>query len=486
MRVSGIILKIVHPTMLDLYTAMCLENPFLGWLARVTFLWLFLIWICLFMLRIPSAMGLELDCFDIGATIIKRAEQLVRPWVMTHLWGGCFIMYFYVLTGKNKAYQEVCVKMPPSPLGLLGLFIMVFGMQALLGAATKVSRDVTTPSISPWASAKLPGGSALWQGGFSVTVMLCAMIAFSKGPFRRTNVADYRDGNTLLEGMLPMITSKLKEKLPHSTGDCAARWAQKHPAGIERSSEAAIHQGCNGDRPLARLAQGGVNVTAKWIEGLDTLQIRELKITQPSSNVGRKIWNLTLSAEFTDLHIWLKVKLGQKVLANNYMCCTNPFKFAVRASAMCTDEHGFFSPVKVEVPELDPFDWSSAAQWRDQWGSNVKLTVDVGKKNSVQQQVRDMFTGQAGKMSLRLNDGTTVDPWVVFAKLLRTIVYQNSGSKCPHMPIDMSAQPIPISTTITTTTTLTWQKESPLSISDKGVKTVSEEGDSRERNLLSV
>lgn len=181
------------------------------------------------------------------------------------------------------------------------------------------------------------------------------------------------------------------------------------------------------------MAKEPVNVTARWIEGLDTVKLQELRITQPKNPIGPQLWNLTLSGEFTGLHIWLKVMLGGKLWINDYMCCQNPFRFSLRASAICDDEHGFMSPIKLEVAQLDPFDWKHDANWEDAMGSHISLSVDYGQKSSVQNQVREVFVSQIGNVRIRLADQTVWDPLVVAAQILQTVVRQNSGSKCPRM-----------------------------------------------------
>merc|ERR1719230_1406152 len=112
--------------------------------------------------------------------------------------------------------------------------------------------------------------------------------------------------------MLPVLSNKAQARIPHSSGDCIARWKQKNP-GLSYVDDSAAHKDCSGEHPITKMAKNPVNVTARWIEGLDTVTFQELKITQPLNNTGSQLWNLTLTGEFTGLHIWLKVMLGGKL-----------------------------------------------------------------------------------------------------------------------------------------------------------------------------
>lgn len=265
------------------------------------------------------------------------------------------------------------------------------------------------------------------------SMIFWVVLFFYMGPVHRTLVTDYHDVNNKLEAMVPMLTQRTKKKLPHSSGDCISRWRQKNPHATTVDTKAA-HRDCKGSKPLAQVNEDPVNVTARWIEGLDTLTLSELKITQPQSNVGTQLWNVTLSGEFSDLHIWLKVLLAGKLWIDDYMCCSGPFHFALRASALCDDQHGFYSPIKLEVAQLDAFDWKHNANWQDSMGSHISLSVDYGQKSSVQDNVRAVFIKQISKFSIRLLDNTELNPLDIAAQILRTVVKENSGSKCPRMP----------------------------------------------------
>jgi len=435
-RLSGIILKVVHPTLIELYQTLCFENPLLGYMAQVTFLWTLVIWLVLFLMRIPFAIGMEIDCLEFCSLghLARRLEQIARPWVHTHLWALCFFLLFYILTGKNKAIQEVCVKPGNNNwIGLCGLAILYFGLQTLLGKARQISPDDLTLRLrKKERQPNLPGGVGFWRTAWVSCMIIFVVLFWTKGPWKQNLVKDYHDVNNKLEAMLPVLTHKAMSRIPHSSGDCIARWKQKNPSS-SFVDDAAAHVDCKGEQPITHMAKEPVNVTARWIEGLDTVKLQELRITQPKNPIGPQLWNLTLSGEFTGLHIWLKVMLGGKLWINDYMCCQNPFRFSLRASAICDDEHGFMSPIKLEVAQLDPFDWKHDANWEDAMGSHISLSVDYGQKSSVQNQVREVFVSQIGNVRIRLADQTVWDPLVVAAQILQTVVRQNSGSKCPRM-----------------------------------------------------
>jgi len=174
-------------------------------------------------------------------------------------------------------------------------------------------------------------------------------------------------------------------------------------------------------------------VTVRWAEGLDTLRLKKLKITPPPRNAYSQMWNLTLDAEFTGLHIWLKVLLGEKLWDDDYMCCDNPFKVQIRASALCTDDHGFYGPVQVFVSALDPFDWKHHSAWQDNYGDTIRVKADYGVSESVQENVRKQFKNVVNQFRLKHPDGRYTNPLDAMAVILQNVVKYNSGTKCPHI-----------------------------------------------------
>merc|ERR1712106_525761 len=128
------------------------------------------------------------------------------------------------------------------------------------------------------------------------------------------------------------------------------RWEKRVKSGqVDGTDRAAANKDCKGKAALTKLEKGGNNIIVRWMEGINTLVVREMRISPPPKDAYAQLWNFTLAAEFTDLHIWLKVMLNGEPWDDDYMCCDNPFRVAIRVSALCTDNHGFFSPVSVSA-----------------------------------------------------------------------------------------------------------------------------------------
>lgn len=446
-RVSSVSIDIVEPTVLELYHSLCRTSPVLGFFAVFSFVGTFLLWLPLFIIRIPFALGWEVDVGECDCGyIFKRFEQIVRPWVMTQIWAMCIACMYYVVTGRNKAILEVCIQWPSTPLGLLGLLGIWLGMMGLMDAAKTLSPADNEKILKRRKAPKLPGGVCVWAVAPAITFAFWCVLLYNGGNPKRPVLKDIGAVNSRLETMSPFVTNMLRGKLPHSIGDCQARFRQRVRAGLiqDDGSPDAYHKDCHGEKSLFHVAkttgQGAstVNITVRWIEGLDTLEFNEVRVTAPppADADAVQVWNTTISASFTGLHIWLKVYLGDVLWVDDYMCCHNPFHWEIRISALCDEERGFFPPLKMEVSDMDDFNWVHRTNWQDQIGNSQGLTVDYGQHGHVEEMIRGVVMGKTGKFWLNRPDGSRIDPFSVGAKVLNRVARHNNGehaSKCPRM-----------------------------------------------------
>merc|ERR1719247_126076 len=113
----------------------------------------------------------------------------------------------------------------------------------------------------------LPGGVIVWKSLLIASMVFWVLVFWYMGPLKPDLVTDYQDVNNKLEAMLPVFTHKAKARIPHSSGDCIARWKQKNP-GLDYVDDSAAHQDCKGEHPITKISKQPVNVTARWIEGI--------------------------------------------------------------------------------------------------------------------------------------------------------------------------------------------------------------------------
>mmetsp|Transcript_115548 Transcript_115548/g.204221 ORF Transcript_115548/g.204221 Transcript_115548/m.204221 type:complete len:1057 (-) Transcript_115548:56-3226(-) len=443
-RVSSVAVDVVEPTVYQLYQSLCSTSPILGFFAAFSFLGTFLIWMFFFVVRIPFALGWEIEfgSYDIGF-YCKRAEQLIRPWVMTQIWAMCIGCMYYVVTGRNKAIIEVCIQWPSTPLGIAGLLAIWLGMEGLKDAAKTLSPAVTEKILRKRPKPRLPGGICVWAVAPGITFVFWCVLLYNGGPFRRPVIDDLDDLNNRLETMAPFVTNMFRGKLPHSIGDCQARWTHNMQAGLAQNDHPSLHADCHGDKSLFQISQASsqgttVNITVRWIEGLDTLQFDRVKVQPPPSSglEDVQVWNSTIAASFTGLHIWLKVFLGDVLWVDDYMCCQNPFHFELKVSAMCDEQRGFFPPLKLEVSDMDDFNWVHRTNWQDQIGNSQGFTVDYGQHGHVEEAIREIIMGKTGRFWVNRPDGSQIDPLKMGANALNRIALENRGdaaAKCPHL-----------------------------------------------------
>lgn len=439
-RVSSIVVEVLEPTVAQLHDTLASLHGGLATFVWTTFVGLLVVWGLCLLIRIPFALGVDCDIglCNVGYTV-QVAEQLLRPWVMTHLWGVCLASLYYVATGRNKAIVEVCVQWPSTGLGILGLVFMYVGMLVLMRAAQEVSPNEA--EVLQRKSAKphrLPGGFCCWTVAPALTFVFWVLLLYQWGPYWKPTIASLDDVNTLLEDMSPFVTSMVQGKLPSSFGDCHYRFDERVRKGeLQASDSGAVHRDCRGEGSLtsfSKQTQGNdVNITVRWVEGLETIAVRDLKVLQPDTNVGPQVWNTTLSASFTGLKIWLRVMLGSQLWIDDYMCCHGPFRFQVRASATCNDEHGFYSPIKVEVSDMDDFNWIHRTNWQDEEGNSQGFTVNYGSFDAVQETIRGMVMQKAGNFWIDRPDGSRVSPLDLGVQLLNRVTSRSIGKTCPRM-----------------------------------------------------
>lgn len=439
-RIEGVLAGTSYPNLVDLWNSLMIANSGVGRIAACTVLGAMLVWVPL--------LFLALHCSNSRCALIS--ERTARQWVMGHQWMQALLLPYLILTIKSAhsdALVEACYQLPLPPYAPLGIVVMGVGVIAL----QSLGRSLTSaPASRPPPPRKgglkiprLPGGNMVWA--VCLGSVFCATFykLISTAPKPVARFKSLAEANENMGYMQTYINDQLKANLPESMGNCQALRAYREKQGL---SETNRDTKCIGDKDLANNTAGSVLFRAKWITGIDTMRVTRMELLPPSNeDASFQKWNFEIDGQLTDLHVWLKIGLsahawdslnafedvfdfgnGAKVWFDDNMCCTNPFKFTIQASAECFEGYGF-RPVKMDIPRLDPIE--------------IKHTVDKGKMGSyeanygsysvVQDALRKLFQAKTSQVRVQMGDSTIVDPMDFISKKMEELVRLNTGKECP-------------------------------------------------------
>jgi len=434
-RLSGITIKQSEPTVFELWQSLGERSRLLSYFAAITMILLMPLWLMLLGLRALAEFqrrpGRELNC--IGRTV-KFLELTARPWVMGHIWAFSLMLIYYIVTARNKAPIEVCTRFPKRPIGLIAI--------AVMGGCVKSLHELAKQLVAPLHAAppkgklSLPGGTWTWGVGAVIVGTFWLVILFSHGPTLEPEIASLDDVNTVLSKILPVTNRHLHMKIPESAGDCEELWEHriKNGEALYAKPQSEVMRHCSGHRPLShikkRSGHTNMEVTAKWATGLNTLEIMDILI-MPPTNVTEitQQWNMTVTAKFSDLHVWLKVVLGDEEWINDYMCCDTPFHFTIQASVQCTLGFGFH-PMQLNVLHMDHIEFVHRVEVGRSQGFSASYHVDYGRSEMVEHTIMNLMTGKTGKFLIKNSDGSTTDPLASASNVLNDIVFLNTGQQC--------------------------------------------------------
>jgi len=436
-RVAGITVKEAKPTVFNLWQSLAKKSRFLGYFAATTSIFTLLIWIPTFCLRVLSEARLRPGMkLPYCAQVLKFVEQTIEPWVMGHIWALCMILVYYIVSARNRAPIEVCAHFPQRPIGLLGMIVIFAGISSLKALAKEIVKPIgTTNSAKP---ASLPGGTWLWYTGAGILIVFWAVLLYNHGPMLEPEISDLGSMNSVLSRVIPVTNTRLHEKIPESAGDCQGFFEHRLRNGkaIYASPRSEVHKRCKGQKALAHMVkQNGhtkMEVTAKWATGLNTLEIMDILITKPFNvSYYTQQWNLTVTAKFADLHVWLKVLLGEKEWVNDYMCCDKAFHFTIQATVQCTQGFGFH-PMRLHVLRMDPIEIQHEVEVEKKQDFSASYHVDYGRNEKVEHVIKKFLSGDRGKLLIKNSDGSTTDPLASASEVLNDIVFLNTGQQCVY------------------------------------------------------
>jgi len=440
-RVSDVTIKTAAPPVLELWYG--IGEPSLQAFAAFTAAGVLCLWVPLVLLSIAMPPDALAGTADKLTESVRRLELFFRPWVMVELWAVAVLLIYYILTSRNKGVIEVCAAFPEHPQGLLSICVVFLASKGLM--ATAKSALAPQPRRPKRSAAELPGGNMLWSIAAGVMFVFVLLLLYFNGPVAPREIVDLGDFNHALSVLLPLTNEKLSEKLPQIAGDCDTFWEERIEKGEESfdGSYAQFQKSCRGKKPLGSNTKNGVTITARWVTGVNSLEITDMTV-RPSVDPQTAVqhWEMTIAGQFTDLHLWLQIKWGKHELINNYMCCNGPFHFSLLASADCTSEKGF-EGVELQVGHMDQIEWiqnvNTITSSHD-LDLETNMEVNYGSYSAVEDALRNALTMQTGRLMVRNPDGSEMNPLEGVGSILGDIVLLNTGRHCPPVQDSLVSQ----------------------------------------------
>jgi hypothetical protein len=440
-RISGVVVDTTSPTLIELWRNILQTNVWLGHIAAITLIYVMFLWLPLLAVSIVATRRGPASAFSPAAWNIRWTEKLVRPWAMGHIWAMSVLCVLYMLKARNRMIFEVCAHFPARPDGFIALFIMgvcVYILHALAKLlCISPERDIQTLAKS--GMPRLPGGSLVWGLGPSFTFWFLFAMFYRHGPVPSPKIKDLDDVNSVLSRFIPLENEELKKMLPYAAGSCEDLWEfQSQPGQSLYSGDATAWKAdCLGHHPLAETTEDSgmgeaMNVKAKWATGLDTLELTRFEVVPPTNIIGdSQRWTVQIGALFTDLHVYIKVMLGDEVfIPTAPMCCNNPFHFTLQLSAVCEKGVGF-GHVELEVLDMDKIEFVHSVQAQSQRpGEATSYQVNYGRSGVVDKALRKFMSLKMGRIVISNHDGTTDDPLESMGSVLDHIVQLNTGHHC--------------------------------------------------------
>lgn len=428
-RISGLMIHGLAPSIIDLWKSIGSVSSFLMCFAVTTMIILPAVWAALFATRMLHH-GAHSD--------VSRAacywEPILRPWVLCHIWSASLCLVYYMVTARNKAVVEVCAHFPEVPVGMVAILCMGVGMYGLLSYAKSVTKPKHIPSHSMVPS--LPGGALVWGVLPMATMAFWAVTLYSHGPRRDPTMQSTEDVNSALSRLLPELNRQIHSDIKDSAGDCEALWDYRTTIGevLFSSPLSEIYRSCEGSGRLAHITtdRGGVDtdIAVLWATGLKSLELVDALVTPPADiSSPSQQWALTLTAMFSNLHIYTKVLVNDKEWLSDYICCDKTLHFTVKASAECQTGIGF-SAVQLELVNMDKIDFVQKKQMVLDSGAHASFELDYGTSETVEKAVANFISLKAGALLMRNSDGSTTDTLQTVSEALSAVIELNTGQRC--------------------------------------------------------
>ncbi|CAK8986251.1 unnamed protein product [Durusdinium trenchii] len=430
-RLSGLAIHGINPSVIDLWFSIGSVSRFLMLFAMTTMVLLPGLWLTLFAIRMINDSVNEKSDFVRWA---RYLEPIVRPWVLCHIWSASLCLVYYMVTARNKATTEVCATFPETPTGIVAILCLGVGMYGLIAYAKAVTRPKHLPKYS--SVPQLPGGFFIWGLGPMACMAFWASLLYSHGPVRPPTLSTVDDVNSALSKLLPDVNRQLHKNIKDSAGDCEALWDYRTLKGevLFSSPLSEIHRSCQGDAPLAHMSSDrgavGTDITVLWATGLRSMEIADMVVTPPADmSAPVQPWFITLSAMFTDLHVYMKVIVNGKEWLKDYMCCDKTLHFTLKVSAECHVGFGF-SALHLELLNMDKVNFVQKTQMILDSGASASFEMDYGTSATVEKAIANFLTLKTGNLLMRNSDGSTTDTLQTAGEALSHVIQLNTGKRC--------------------------------------------------------
>eukprot|EP00928_Gymnodinium_smaydae_P017127 TRINITY_DN16538_c0_g1_i1.p1 TRINITY_DN16538_c0_g1~~TRINITY_DN16538_c0_g1_i1.p1 ORF type:complete len:1111 (-),score=82.45 TRINITY_DN16538_c0_g1_i1:45-3176(-) len=442
-RIGGLVTSRVGKTLPDLWYSLVESSEFLGIVALITVVIGLVVWVPTLLLYLRWRQS----------RAIRIAERCCRHFVMGPQWMTAILLLYVVLSmhaGDPGAIVQVCYEFPDPPVGPLSILGMGIFMIVLMGVGQSLVKPQQPPPQQAAQSdsarvPRLPGGNGTWICiGVAVFVSVFMYLTIT-GPTHSKHFESLKDANAALADSLHTINDGLYKKVPESIGDCKA--LEKHR---QEKGESLEGKRCVGHKPVANQTYHNLHVEAKWVSGLNSIQLSKILVLPPKrppkwsgGDSADQRWNFIVNGEFTHLRIWLKVDLltelfGKQIFdqvwLNDNICCSKPINFTIQASAVCTPDRGFHQ-MHMDIPYLDmvefqKIDHPGFVQAIDQARMSTVRLFEAPLKNAIVQALRKVVKDKSENIRIQTKDDV-VNPMVYISDIMESVLVLNTGHRCP-------------------------------------------------------
>eukprot|EP00913_Durusdinium_trenchii_P008459 g7944.t1 len=262
----------------------------------------------------------------------------------------------------------------------------------------------------------------------------------SHGPVRPPTLSTVDDVNSALSKLLPDVNRQLHKNIKDSAGDCEAWTTQETTRDDDGAGQALWDYRTlkgevlfSSDAPLAHMSSDrgavGTDITVLWATGLRSMEIADMVTPPADMSAPVQPWFITLSAMFTDLHVYMKVIVNGKEWLKDYMCCDKTLHFTLKVSAECHVGFGF-SALHLELLNMDKVNFVQKTQMILDSGASASFEMDYGTSATVEKAIANFLTLKTGNLLMRNSDGSTTDTLQTAGEALSHVIQLNTGKRC--------------------------------------------------------
>jgi len=302
------------------------------------------------------------------------------------------------------------------------------------------------PNAKKMPLPQLPGGLGTWVGVGACIFFSVFLYLTISGPGHHPQFEGLSDVNTYMQDAIPKINEGLAAKVPESFGDCDA--LAEHRKKLGESMEG---KKCVGHKPIADIKKMGEHLTARWVTGLNSIEITNFlvlpprnppKWLRPTETEEQHRWNFVINGNFKKLLVWLTIEfngLGEmfdKVWLDENMCCDKQINFTIQASAECTPDHGFHR-LHMDIPKLDLIEFHHMHEGfhpmeaLDEAKLQAVRFLDAPFKQAFVSELRHVVKDKTENMRIQSNDDV-INPMVYISEMMEKVLMLNTGQRCPE------------------------------------------------------